>query len=203
VAVKIAYHNNLHSLMERMNQVKEIKMAEEKEKDPNAEMEMVMANPVLATAPSTKDQSAYKISSREEEQALERRAFQRKEPIQPNDPFGRRVVKVSNGSSKTTGGQNSTGSGGAGAEGANPFKKKSGSDSTGPKGFGRVVKEDDPNNLPITRRATDVFQAADYLAADEQRVRLEREQSRQEDALRKKGQWGAEWKWRTEDVEYV
>ncbi|KAF9353906.1 hypothetical protein BGX34_011298, partial [Mortierella sp. NVP85] len=189
-AVKIAYHNNLHSLMERMNQVKEIKMAEEQEKDPNAEMEMIMANPILATAPSTKDQSAYKISSREEEQALERRAFQRKEPIQPNDPFGRRVVKESNGSSRTTSGQNSTGSG-AGAAGANPFKKKSGSDSTGPKGFGRVVKEDDPNNLPITRRATDVFQAADYLAADEQRVRLEREQSRQEDALRKRKANGA------------
>jgi len=112
-------------------------MAEEKEKDPNAEMEVIMANPVLATAPSTKDQSAYKISSREEEQAWEIRAFQRKEPIQPNDPFGRRVFKESNGSSKTTGGGNSTGSD-AGAAGANPFKKKSGSDTTGLKGFGRV-----------------------------------------------------------------
>ncbi|KAI8359261.1 hypothetical protein B0O80DRAFT_439828 [Mortierella sp. GBAus27b] len=185
-AVKIAHHHNLHSLMERMNKVKEIKMLEEQEKDPNAEMEMIMANPVLA-APSAKDQNTYRISSREEEQELEKRAFQRKEAVKPNDPFGRRVVKDTNGSSRTIGGQSSTASGSSGA-GTNPFKKKGGPDSAaGPKGFGAVVKESDMDKLPITRRAADVFQAAEFLAVDEQRAKAKR----QEDVFRKRKANGA------------
>ncbi|KAG0210615.1 hypothetical protein BGX28_009140 [Mortierella sp. GBA30] len=177
-AVKIAHHHNLHSLMERMNKVKEIKMMEEQDRDPSAELDLIMANPVLAE-PSTKDQRVYKVSSREEEQELERKTFQRKDPIKANDPFGRRVVKESNLSKN----------GGSGSGAANPFKKKSGSDATGgaPKGFGKVVKDNNGNALPITRRATDVFEAADYVQADEQRSRNEREkQSRQDDLFRKR-----------------
>ncbi|KAF9930096.1 hypothetical protein BGZ65_005497 [Modicella reniformis] len=187
-AVKIAHHHSLHSLMERMNKVKEIKMMEEQDKDPNAEMELIMADPVLAV-PTAKDQSAYKVSSREEEQELERKAIQRKEPVKPNDPFGRRVARESNSSSRAVNGQKSTGSGGAaGAAAVSPFKKKSGSDPTGPKGFGSVVKESDKNILPITRRATDIFEAADYLVADEHRARTEKEKQprQQEDSFRKR-----------------
>ncbi|KAF9942582.1 hypothetical protein BGZ67_000806 [Mortierella alpina] len=175
-AVKIAHHHNLHSLMERMNKVKDIKLLEEQERDPNAELEMIMANPVLAQ-PSTRDQSAYRVTSREEEQELERRTFQRKDPVKSNDPFGRRVVK----DTKPTGSGASSSSGAA-----NPFKKKSGSDSA-PKGFGAVVKDTGKDMLPISRRATDVFEAADYVQADELRLRNEKEkQSRQDDLFRKR-----------------
>ncbi|KAF9576938.1 hypothetical protein EC968_000063 [Mortierella alpina] len=175
-AVKIAHHHNLHSLMERMNKVKEIKMLEEQDRDPNAELEMIMANPVLAQ-PTTRDQSAYRVTSREEEQELERRTFQRKDPIKSHDPFGRRVVKDTK----------AAGSGaGSGSGAANPFKKKGGSENTS-KGFGTVVKDTGKDMLPISRRATDVFEAADYVQADELRLRNEKEkQSRQDDLFRKR-----------------
>ncbi|KAF9194749.1 hypothetical protein BGZ51_007978 [Haplosporangium sp. Z 767] len=187
-AVKIAHHHNLHSLMERMNKVKEIKMMQEQDRDPDTERDLIMSNPVLAT-PSSRDQSVYQVTSREEEQELQRRTFQRRDPVAPNDPFGRRVIKdTATTSNRTSAGM--VGSSGSGI--ANPFKKKSGGGSgairaTVPKGFGNVVNEADKNALPITRRATDVFEAADYLAADEQRSRAQREkQSRQEDLLRKR-----------------
>lgn len=182
-AIKIAHHHNLHSLMERMNWVKEIKMREEENRDPEAEAELIMANPVLAEKP-TRDQTASRLSSRAEEQELERRTFQRKDPVAPNDPFGRRVVKE--GSFSRANGQGSSAS--ASISAANPFKKKNASNdaSGGPRGFG-IVKETEGAALPLTRRATDVFQAADYLAADEQRSRVDREKlSRQEDSLRKR-----------------
>ncbi|KAG0359042.1 hypothetical protein BGZ54_010158 [Gamsiella multidivaricata] len=187
-AVKIAHHHNLHSLMERMNKVKEIKMMEEQDKDPNAEMDLIMANPVLAEL-TAKDQRTYRVSSREEEEELERRTIQRRDPVKPNDPFGRRVVKETNTSKAISGHVSTSASSGA----ANPFKKKSGLDAMGPpRGFGNIVKESDKNALPITRRATDVFEAADYLVADEQRTKAEREkQSRQEDLLRKRKANGA------------
>ncbi|KAG0309029.1 hypothetical protein BGZ98_005711 [Dissophora globulifera] len=183
-AVKIAHHHNLHSLMERMNKVKEIKLMQEQDRDPNAEMDLIMANPVLAER-SARDQNTYKVSTRDEEQELERRTFERKQPIKPNDPFGRRVVKENS----TTKPANGHGATSAGAGAANPFKKKSNSDGMGgPKGFGNIVKDSDKNVLPITRRATDVFEAADYLVADEQRAKAEREKqlARQEEQVRKR-----------------
>ncbi|KAF8937985.1 hypothetical protein BGZ58_001792 [Dissophora ornata] len=183
-AVKIAHHHNLHSLMERMNKVKEIKIMQEQDKDPNAEMELIMANPVLAER-NARDQGTYKVSSRDEDQELERRTFQRTAPIKANDPFGRRVVKEST-MNKAANGRGST-SANAGASGANPFKKKSGSDSAGaPKGFGAVVRESDKTILPLTRRATDLFEATDLLIADERRAKAEKEQARQDEVLRKR-----------------
>lgn len=178
-AVKIAYHHNLHGLMERMSRIQEIKMREEEDRDPEAEADMIMANPVLAEK-QNRDQSAYRVSSRAEEQELERRTFQRKDPVTPNDPFGRRVVKESS-FSKSTGQGSSSSTNSA----SNPFKKKS-ENAGGSRGFG-MVKDTDSNALPITRRATDVFQAADYLAADEQRSRSDQEKlARQEESLRKR-----------------
>lgn len=183
-AIKIAHHHNLHSLMERMNWVKEIKMREEENRDPDAEAELIMANPVLAEKP-TRDQTASRLSSRAEEKELERRTFQRKDPVAPNDPFGRRVVKE--GSFSRANGQGSSVS--ASNSAANPFKKKNASGDTS-RGYG-IVK-DTESALPLSRRATDVFQAADYLAADEQRSRADREKlSRQEDSLRKRKANGA------------
>ncbi|GJJ69992.1 chromosome transmission fidelity protein 4 [Entomortierella parvispora] len=178
-AIKIAHHHNLHSLMERMNWVKEIKMKEEENRDPEAEAELIMANPVLAEK-QTRDHNASRLASRAEEQELERRTFQRKDPVAPNDPFGRRVVKE--GSFSRANGQGSS------ASAANPFKKKSANSDGGSRGFGLVKEiEGTALPLPLIRRATDVFQAADYLAADEQRSKADREKaSRQEDSLRKR-----------------
>ncbi|KAF9116766.1 hypothetical protein BGX27_011080 [Mortierella sp. AM989] len=177
VAVKIAHHHNLHSLMERMNRVKEIKMIEEEGKDSNAELELIMANPSLAV-PTSRNQEVYKVSSREEDKELERRTLQRNEPIKPNDPFGRRIVKDS---SKSTSVQNGT-SASTGAP--SPFKKKS---ATGPpKGFGNIFKGADKSTKPITERASDLFEATDVLAADEHRVRAQKEQSRQDELFKKR-----------------
>lgn len=179
-AIKIAHHYNLHSLMERMNKVREIKRMAEEERDPEAEMAMIMADPEVAVRPA-RDNSTYKMSSREEDEELERRSIQRRAPVQVNDPFGRRVVKDSKPKSNNNN-NNST-------EGVNPFKKSSGS-SAGPRGFGNVVKDSDRHGggLPITRRATDVFEAAELLSADEQRARAEKERqaAKQDDLLRKR-----------------
>ncbi|KAF9315034.1 hypothetical protein BG003_003535 [Podila horticola] len=180
-AIKIAHHYNLHSLMERMNKVREIKRIAEEERDPEADMAMIMADPEVAVRPA-RDTSTFKVSSREEDEELERRSIQRRAPVQANDPFGRRVVKDSK-PAKTN--YNSNSSSGA----ANPFKKSSGS-SAGARGFGNVVKESDRHGggLPITRRATDVFEAAEMLSADEQRARAEKERqsAKQDDLLRKR-----------------
>ncbi|KAG0029871.1 hypothetical protein BGZ82_007694 [Podila clonocystis] len=179
-AIKIAHHYNLHSLMERMNKVREIKRIAEEERDPEAEMAMIMADPEVAVRPA-RDTSTYKVSSREEDEELERRSIQRRAPVQANDPFGRRVVK----DAKPKTNNNSSSSTGV----ANPFKKSSGS-NVGPRGFGNVVKESDRHGggLPITRRATDVFEAAELLSADEQRARAEKERqaAKQDDLLRKR-----------------
>ncbi|KAF9298822.1 hypothetical protein BGZ74_009205 [Mortierella antarctica] len=183
-AIKIAHHYNLHSLMERMNKVREIKRIAEEERDPEAEMAMIMADPEVAVRPA-RDNSTFKVSSREEDEELERRSIQRRAPVQANDPFGRRVVKDSKPakSNNNSGGSSSTGV-------ANPFKKSSGVAGAGPRGFGNVVKESDRHGggLPITRRATDVFEAAEMLSADEQRARAEKERqsSKQDDLLRKR-----------------
>ncbi|KAI1316668.1 hypothetical protein EDD11_009624 [Mortierella claussenii] len=178
-AMKIAQHHSLHTLMERMSRVKEIKIMEEQGRDPDAERELIMASPVMAI-PTRKDQDTYRVSSREEEQELERNTLQRKDGIKSNDPFGRRVIKNNGASSKSANGGSLPGA-------ANPFKKKSGgADAVGAaRGFGSIVKESD-KNLPITRRATDVFEAADYLAADEQRAKAQKEQSRQEELVKKR-----------------
>ncbi|KAF9374209.1 hypothetical protein CPC16_001431 [Podila verticillata] len=181
-AIKIAHHYNLHSLMERMNKVREIKRMAEEERDPEAEMAVIMADPEVAVRPA-RDNSTYKVSSREEDEELERRSIQRRAPVQANDPFGRRVVKDSKPKSNNNNNNNNNNAGGA-----NPFKKSSGS-SAGPRGFGNVVKDSDRHGgLPITRRATDVFEAAELLSADEQRARAEKERqaAKQDDLLRKR-----------------
>ncbi|KAF8952598.1 hypothetical protein BGZ52_005142 [Haplosporangium bisporale] len=182
-AIKIAHHYNLHSLMERMNKVREIKRMAEEERDPEAEMAVIMADPEVAVRPA-RDNSTYKVSSREEDEELERRSIQRRAPVQANDPFGRRVVKDSKPKSNNNNNNNNNNNAG----GANPFKKSSGS-SAGPRGFGNVVKDSDRHGgLPITRRATDVFEAAELLSADEQRARAEKERqaAKQDDLLRKR-----------------
>ncbi|KFH70872.1 hypothetical protein MVEG_03719 [Podila verticillata NRRL 6337] len=181
-AIKIAHHYNLHSLMERMNKVRGIKRMAEEERDPEAEMAVIMADPEVAVRPA-RDNSTYKVSSREEDEELERRSIQRRAPVQANDPFGRRVVKDSKPKSNNNNNNNNNNAGGA-----NPFKKSSGS-SAGPRGFGNVVKDSDRHGgLPITRRATDVFEAAELLSADEQRARAEKERqaAKQDDLLRKR-----------------
>ncbi|KAG0000372.1 hypothetical protein BGZ80_010757 [Entomortierella chlamydospora] len=179
LAVEIARIHSLHSLMERMNKVKEIKMIEEEDRDPNADLDLIMANPTLAVS-TTRNQEVYKVSTREEDRELERKTLQRKEPIKPNDPFGRRVVKDSN---KSTTAQNGAS---AGSATSNPFKKKGGPSAMGPsKGFGSIV-EIDKAAKPITERASDLFEAADCLAADEQRARAQKEQSRQDDLFKKR-----------------
>ncbi|KAF9198016.1 hypothetical protein BGZ49_001301 [Haplosporangium sp. Z 27] len=169
VAVEIASRHKLHSLMERMNRVRQIKMIEEEGKDPNAELELIMANPTLAV-PTTRNQEVYKVSSKQEERDLERRSLQRKEPVQPNDPFGRRVVK-------STTGQN-------GGSADSPFKKKNAMGP--PKGFGSIITETDRQAKSITGRASNLFEAADSLAADEQLGRAQKEQSRQDDIFKKR-----------------
>lgn len=182
-AVKIAHHHKLTQLVERMQKLGEV-MARAEE-DGRSDADYVMADDVIDTS-SRRDERVYRVSSRQEEDELERRTFQRKDPVKADDPFGRRVVK-DNSASKST----SNGGGLAAASTApNPFKKKIG--ASAPKGFGNVVNETDKNVLPITRRATDVFEAADYLAADDQRSRIEKEKaSRQDDIFRKRKANGA------------
>ncbi|KAG0052955.1 hypothetical protein BGZ83_001881 [Gryganskiella cystojenkinii] len=182
----IIEHHNLHGLKERLAQLREIKLKADENWDPETEADLIMANPVLAERTS-KDSSRSRVSSRTEEKELEMKAFQRRDPVSTNDPFGRRVVKENTFSrSNVQGSSTSTAS-----AGSNPFKKKTGGNAStdvagGPRGFG-IVKETDRNALPITRRATDVFQAADYLAADEQRSRADREKlARQEETVRKR-----------------
>ncbi|KAG0380187.1 hypothetical protein BGX24_009701 [Mortierella sp. AD032] len=190
-AVKIAHHYKLSQLTERLQKLSEImaRAEEDGRHDADKEKEKVMADDIIDTS-SRRDERVYKVSSRQEDEEMERRTFQRKDPVEANDPFGRRVVKDTSVSRNTTA---TTNGGGSGAAAPNPFKKKAGATSTSaPKGFGNVVKETDKNSLPITRRATDVFEAADYLAADEQRSRVEKEKAgRQDDIFRKRKANGA------------
>ncbi|KAF9142463.1 hypothetical protein BG015_000851 [Linnemannia schmuckeri] len=188
-AIKIAYHYRLHQLTERMQKLGEV-MARAEE-DGQSDADNVMADDIIDTS-SKRDERMYRVSSKQEEDELERRTFQRQEPIKANDPFGRRVVKDISTSKSTSNGSGSAA--GAATGGApNPFKKKVGASSTGaPKAFGNIVKETDRDMLPITRRATDVFEAADYLTADDQRSRTEKEKAgRQDDIFRKRKANGA------------
>ncbi|KAF9129281.1 hypothetical protein BGW39_004292 [Mortierella sp. 14UC] len=188
-AVKVAHHFKLGQLTERLQKLGELMARAEEDGRADADKDKVMADDIIDTS-SRRDERVYKVSSRQEEEELERRTFQGKAPVKANDPFGRRVVKdTSAGRSTTT---TSNGSGSAAAA-PNPFKKKAGATSTSaPKGFGNVIREADGNVLPITRRATDVFEAADYLAADEQRSRVDKEKAgRQDDVFRKRKANGA------------
>lgn len=181
-AVKIAHHHKLMQLVERMQKLGEVMVRAEE--DGRSDADYVMADDVIDTS-SRRDERVYRVSSRQEEDELERRTFQKKDPIKADDPFGRRVVKDNSASRSTS---NGGGSSAAASTAPNPFKKKVGAGLSGaPKGFGNVVKETDKNVLPITRRATDVFEAADYLAADDQRSRIEKEKAaRQDDVFRKR-----------------
>ncbi|KAF9580964.1 hypothetical protein BGW38_002188 [Lunasporangiospora selenospora] len=183
-AVKIAHHHNLHGLMEKINKVREIKMMAEQDRDPDAELDLIMADPELATRPR-RDQGVYQVATRAEEEDMERRTFERpKESILPNDPFGRRVVKEKPGSTKS------------GTTAVNPFRKRTGDGNVG-KGFGKVVQDSPTGSngaLPtISRRATDLFDTADNLVADEQRAKADRERpnNRAEDPARKRKANGA------------
>lgn len=182
-AVKIAYHYKLQQLTERMQKLREVMVRAEE--DGHSDAENVMADDTIDTS-SRRDERLYRVSSKQEEDELERKTFQKKESVQANDPFGRRVVKDTSASRSNSNGSGSAAAAAGGA--ANPFKKKVGASSAGvPKGFGNIVKEADSNVLPITRRATDVFEAADYLTADDQRSRTEKEKaSRQDDIFRKR-----------------
>ncbi|KAG0281700.1 hypothetical protein BGZ95_000040 [Linnemannia exigua] len=177
-AVKIAHHYKLSQLTERLQKLSEImaRAEEDGRHDSDKDKDKVMADDIIDTS-SRRDERVYKVSSRQEDEEMERRTFQRKDPVKANDP---NTTATTNG-------------GGSGAAASNPFKKKAGANSAGaPKGFGNVVKETDKNTLPITRRATDVFEAADYLAADEQRSRVEKEKAgRQDDIFRKRKANGA------------
>ncbi|KAF9095388.1 hypothetical protein BGX29_009064 [Mortierella sp. GBA35] len=189
-ALLIAHHYSFSQLTERMNKISEQKARGDREGFLESNNDTVMEPPVIDTT-IPRDERVYKISTKEEEDALERRTFRGKDAIRPNDPFGRRVVKDT-----STNRSSSSANGGGSTSGvSNPFKKKASSDSTGgaPKGFGSVVKETNKNVLPITRRATDVFEAADYLAADDQRSRMEKEKAggRQDDLFRKRKANGA------------
>ncbi|KAF9430621.1 hypothetical protein BGZ94_005626 [Podila epigama] len=192
-AIKIAHIHNLHSLMERMSKVREIKRMAEEDRDPDAERDLIMADPVVAVVPPrTREASAFQEVSKQDEEVFERRSVQRRAPVQANDPFGRRVVKESlvSKTAAKNGGHVGTGM-------ANPFKKSAGPLSNGgvsgakpTRGFGSVVSESERHGgaLPITRRAADVFEAADLLTADEQRAKAERERqvARQDDLMRKR-----------------
>ncbi|KAF9934592.1 hypothetical protein FBU30_001356 [Linnemannia zychae] len=186
-AIKIAYHFNMSQLTERFQIIRDVLVRAE-EDGLEADKDKVMADDIIDVSPR-KDERIYNISSRREEEELERTAFERKDAVKANDPFGRRIVK-SNSTNKSTANGNGSGTSSAAA---NPFKKKAGSGATGTKGFGNIMKEADRNTLPITRRATDVFEAADYLAADEQRLRIEKEKAanRQDDIFRKRKANGA------------
>ncbi|KAF9439002.1 hypothetical protein BGZ76_001897 [Entomortierella beljakovae] len=167
-AIQIARRYGFNTLVNLMAKVREIRMEEEEEKDPNADLELIMATPALATT-SSNGRDSHRTLRREEEREIESMALQRNEPIKPNDPFGRRVKKDT---VKPTGAQSGAG--------ASPFKKKSGSG-----GFG-VVKEADRPSKSSTERASDLFEATDRLAADEFQQRAQKEYARQEELQKKR-----------------
>src|SRR5690349_16859703 len=88
-AVKIAYHYKLQQLTERMQKLREVMVRAEE--DGHSDAENVMADDTIDTS-SRRDERLYRVSSKQEEDELERRTFQKKESVQANDPFGRRVV---------------------------------------------------------------------------------------------------------------
>ncbi|KAF9975966.1 hypothetical protein BGZ73_000192 [Actinomortierella ambigua] len=210
-AVKIAHHHNLHNLMERMNKVKEIKMMAANQDDPlELERQRILAEPVLAERTSDPNERAVRMPSRREreEQVLQslnpRRATTSSASTNGSngggvgldkDPFGRRVIK-----DKPASAASSAGAGSSGASGAsNPFKKKfggtgaSGSTGGGANKFGVVKPAAGEGNtpLPLMRRANSIFDAVDYISADDRRAKQAAASDEADKGRKRKAQGGS------------
>ncbi|KAF9168010.1 hypothetical protein DFQ26_001990 [Actinomortierella ambigua] len=214
-AVKIAHHHNLHSLMERMNKVKEIKMMAANQDDPlELERQRVLTEPVLAERTGDPMERAVRMPSRREreEQVLQSLNPRRTTTTSASsnggvggnagmdkDPFGRRVIKDKPTTSASS--SSSAATGGNGVGGSNPFKKKFG--STGSSGntgggggapkFGVVKPAAGEGNapLPLMRRANSIFDAVDYISADDRRAKQAAAASEEADKGRKRKAQGA------------
>ncbi|KAG0228743.1 hypothetical protein BGW41_003354 [Actinomortierella wolfii] len=205
-ALKIAHHHGLTNLMDRMNKLREIKiMAANQDSRIEQERQRILVEPVLAERVGDPLERAVRMPSRREReeqvlQALNPHSMSASSNSHggvgggsiglDKDPFGRRIIKDKPSSAASSSSAAATGRGGA-AESANPFKKKFGATGSGGAGgapkFGVVKPAAGEGNtpLPLTRRANSIFDAVDYISADDRRNK-QTESAEEADKIRKR-----------------